>query len=105
MTFGGDVDKPMITIDHYMSFFATMMVVFGFAFELPLVIVVLGMLGIVSKKFLREKRRYFIVGMSVLAAVVTPPDAISMVMMLVPLLLLFEFSVLIVGFFEKKADS
>ncbi len=105
MTFGGDVDKPMITIDEYIGFFATMMIVFGFAFEMPLVIVILGMLGVVSKAFLRAKRRYFYVGMSVLAAIVTPPDAISMMMMLIPLVGLFEFSILIVGFFEKKEQA
>lgn len=105
MAFGGDTDKPMITIDHYLSFFVTMLLVFGFAFQLPLVIVLLGMLGVVSQQFLREKRRYFVVGMSVVAAIVTPPDAISMLMMLIPLLGLFEFSILIVGFFERKNQN
>ena len=105
MGFGGDIDKPMITIDEYIGFFATMMVVFGFAFEMPLVIVLLGMLGIVNKAFLKAKRRYFYVALSILAAIVTPPDAISMMMMLIPLLFLFEFSVLIVGWFEKPVEN
>lgn len=105
MTFGGDVDKPMITIDHYLSFFMTFLFVFGFAFELPLLIVILGMMGVVSQQFLREKRRYIIVGMSILAAIVTPPDVVSMILLLGPLCLLFEISILLVGFFEKKAAA
>lgn len=103
MAFGGETDKPMITIVDYMSFFVSMMVVFGFAFELPLVIVILGMLGVVNQQFLREKRRYLIVGMSVVAAIVTPPDVMSMLMMLVPLVILLEISIWLVGFFEKKS--
>ncbi|PWU17075.1 MAG: twin-arginine translocase subunit TatC [Bdellovibrio sp.] len=105
MTFGGDADKPMITIDHYLSFLTTFLVMFGMAFELPLVIVILGMMGIVSQEFLRSKRRYIIVILSIVSAIVTPPDVISMTIMLVPLYLLFEISVLIVGRFERQPEG
>lgn len=102
MTYGGDVDKPMITIDHYLSFVVTTALMFGLSFELPLVLVLLGMMGIVDQRFLREKRRYAIVTLAAIAAVITPPDLLSMVMMLVPMVFLYEISVVLVGFFEKK---
>lgn len=105
--FGGGTDKPMITIKDYFSFFTSMMMVFGFAFELPLVIVVLGAMGIVDQKFLREKRRIMIVVLAVISAIVTPPDAASMLMLLVPLIVLYEISILVVGMIgsrRKKAD-
>lgn len=102
MTFGGDIDKPMITIEAYLGFLTTFLFMFGFAFELPLVIVLLGMMGVVSQQLLREKRRYIIVVLAVASAIVTPPDIMSMILMLVPLYLLFEVSILIVGFFERK---
>lgn len=105
MTFGGDVDKPMITIDHYLSFFTTMLLVFGVAFELPMVVIILGMLGIVSQEFLRKNRRYAIVILTIASAILTPtPDAISLFTLLIPLYLLFEISIFFVGFFEKKSD-
>lgn len=100
--FGGSVDKPMITISEYLSFFISITLVFGLAFELPLVIVLLGAMGLVDQKFLREKRRYMIVGLSVVAAVVTPPDLMSMVMLLVPLCVLYEISILLVGVFARR---
>lgn len=103
MTFGGDVDKAMISIDQYMSFFTQMCLMFGVAFEMPLIIVILGMMGVISQSFLKNNRRYAIMFLSVIAAVITPPDIISMVMMLVPMIVLFEIGVFIVGTFEKKA--
>ncbi len=105
MNFGGPTDKPMITIDQYLSFFTLTTLMFGLAFELPLIIVILGMFGIVTKKFLQEKRRFAILILAVIAAVLTPPDLLSMLFMLVPLLILFEISILLVGFFEKKAQT
>lgn len=100
--FSGGADKPMITIKDYFSFFTTMMFVFGLAFELPLVIVLLGAIGIVDAKFLREKRRIMIVAMAVVSAIVTPPDAASMLMLLVPLVVLYEISILLVASIKKK---
>lgn len=105
MTFGGDIDKPMISIDQYMGFFTQMCLMFGVAFELPLVIVVLGMMGIVSQAFLRKNRRYAIMTIAVIAAVITPPDLLSMIMMLTPMWFLFEAAVIIVGVFEKKREA
>jgi sec-independent protein translocase protein TatC len=104
MTFGGDIDKPMITIDHYLSFFTQMCLMFGAAFEMPMVIILLGMLGIVSQKFLREKRRYAVMVLAVLSAVMAPPDLLSMILMLVPMMILYEIAVFFVGFFEKKRE-
>ena len=103
--FGSGVDKPMITIKEYFSFFTTMMVVFGFAFELPLVIVVLGAIGIVDAKFLREKRRIMIVVLAIVSAIVTPPDAASMMMLFVPLVILYEISILLVATMRKNKSG
>jgi len=102
MNYGGDIDKPMITIDHYMGFFTQICLVFGAAFEMPLVIIILGMLGVVSQEFLRAKRRFAIMTIAILSAIITPPDLLSMVLMLLPMVLLFEIAVFFVGFFEKK---
>lgn len=101
-SFGGSVDKPLITISEYMSFFATMTLVFGASFELPLILVALGVLGLVSSATLREKRRYAIVALATIAAVITPPDVLSMMMLLVPLAALYEISILVVRVVERK---
>lgn len=105
MSFGGDVDKPMISIDQYMGFFTQMCLMFGVAFELPLVLVVLGMMGLVSQSFLRRNRRYAVMIIAVIAAILTPPDILSMTMMLVPMWLLFEVAVVVVGVFERKRTA
>lgn len=104
MSFGGETDKPMISITEYLSFFIITSLAFGAAFELPVVIVILGMMGVVSQQFLREKRRYAIMLMAILCAVITPPDLLSMVLMLAPMWLLYEIAVILVGFFQKKQN-
>ncbi len=102
LNFAGGVDKPMITISEYVSFFMLISIIFGLAFEMPLVIVLLGMLGVVDAKMLREKRRIVIVVMAALAALFTPPDAVSMISLLCPLIVLYEISILIVATFAKR---
>jgi sec-independent protein translocase protein TatC len=98
---GGDVDKPMITIQEYLSFFTMTTLMFGAAFELPVVLMVLALVGVVDAPFLKSKRRYALVILAVVAAVLTPPDGLSMMMMLGPLYLLYESSIWLIHFLVK----
>lgn len=97
MSFGGDIDKPMISIESYLSFVAQICFVFGLSFELPLILVILGLLDIINKDFLKKQRRFAYLGLSVASAILTPqPDALSMLIMLIPMMLLYEVAILFV---------
>ncbi len=102
MNFGGDIDKPMITIDHYLGFFTQTSLIFGLAFEMPVIITFLGLVGAVSQAFLKKNRRYAVVIITATSAIVAPPDALSMILLMMPLILLYEISILTVGFFERR---
>ncbi len=81
-------------IDSYLSFVMSMFLAFGLTFEVPIVVVVLVRFGLVSLEKLREVRPYVIVGAFVVAAVVTPPDIMSQMLLAIPLCLLFEIGLL-----------
>jgi len=83
----------MITIDRYFGMAIPFVVGCGLVAELPLVVTILAALGIVTPQFLKRQRRYAIVIAAFLAAILTPPDAVSMMLMLGPLLLLYEISI------------
>ncbi|HEX4924313.1 MAG TPA: twin-arginine translocase subunit TatC [Bdellovibrionales bacterium] len=103
LQFGGEADRPMITIDNYLSFFVSTTLVFGVCFELPLILAILGMLGIIDQNFLRTKRRYAVVVLATVSAVITPPDLLSMLFLLVPMMILYEIGILVVGMLQPKA--
>ncbi len=105
MNFAGGTDTAMITISEYLSFFTTTTLVFGAAFEMPLILTLLGMMGVIDHHFLIKIRRYAIVVLAALSALVTPPDVISMFAMLVPLTLLYEVSILLVKTFSREESK
>jgi sec-independent protein translocase protein TatC len=89
-------------VSDYMSLVTTLLLAFGLCFQLPVVLTLLGMAGIVSSKALAVGRRYAIVGVFVVAAVVTPPDPISQTMLAVPIILLYEVSIWCVRLIERR---
>lgn len=103
--YGTDWLRPMISVGSYMSFFCVMILVFGIVFELPVVILFLTKLRIVSPPALRKNRKYVILAIFICAAVLTPPDIFTQVMMAIPLIILYEFSIIIsyICFNPKKS--
>jgi sec-independent protein translocase protein TatC len=102
MGFASDYVRPLPSMKEYLSFSAKLLFAFGIVFELPLFITFLAKLGIVNVELLRTKRKYAILLFFVFAAILTPPDVITQVMMAGPLILLYEVSILGAKIFGKK---
>jgi sec-independent protein translocase protein TatC len=93
---------PAPDIEQYLNFVMTMFLAFGVTFEVPVVVVVLVRFGIVSLEKLRDFRPYAIVGAFVVAAVVTPPDVTSQLMLALPMCLLYEVGLFVARFVGKR---
>jgi len=92
-----------ITIDNYLSFVATLTLGCGIVFELPIIVFILSKIGILTPQFMRASRRYAVVVILLLAAMITPtPDIITMLTVSFPMFLLYELSIVVAGRVHKK---
>jgi len=105
----GDASDASITllpkVGEYLSLMMTLVLAFGVAFQLPVVLTLLGRVGLITSDQLKSKRRYAVVGAFILAAVLTPPDVLSQMSLAVPLVLLYEGSIWSVRFVERKLKA
>lgn len=92
----------MTDIQAYLDFVLVIFLAFGLSFELPVALVILAMLGWVTPQQLRESRGYAIVGVFVLAAIITPPDVVSQLMLAIPMCLLYEVGIIAAGWITPR---
>lgn len=103
VSFSTDFLKPMISFREYLSFSLKLLLAFGLSFELPVLVYFLTKIGVVSSRLLRKQRRYAILLIFILSAILTPsPDAFTQILMALPLMVLYELGIFLAKFAEKK---
>lgn len=102
LSFQADALSPLITIDEYLSFATRLILAFGLIFEMPVVMLLLSLVGVVTSEGLRHYRRHALVAIAGVAALLTPADVGTMVIMMGPMILLYEASIWLVRFVERR---
>lgn len=102
---GEDLATPMLAIDKYVSFLFGFVLPFGLAFELPVALYITTKMGLTNYEMLAGKRKFVILAVVVIAAFLTPPDVVSQIMLSIPILILFEVSLLICRVVKTKAQA
>lgn len=102
--FSGDF-ATFITIESYLNFTLKFIFPFGLIFEMPIMVYLLSSTGLITGNKMRQARRYMIVGIFIIAAILTPPDVVSQVMLAVPMLVLYEISILIACYVGRKEKA
>ena len=100
--FATETIRPMPSMKEYLGFAAKLLLAFGIVFELPLVITFMAKLGLVTVPFLKRNRKYAILIFFAGAAILTPPDVVTQIMMALPLMLLYEISIIGARIFGRK---
>ena len=107
-TIGSNSNLPIqleAKVNEYLSLIMRLIFAFGISFQLPILLNLLARIGIVNSDYLKTRRRYVIVIIFAIAAILTPPDPITQVGLAIPLLLLYEISIFTVKFTEKKKQE
>lgn len=102
---GAEEIKRQFSLSYYSKFVIQLVVASGIVFQMPVLSFLLAKMGLITKRFLRKYWRFAVVISFILAAFITPPDPVSMMMMGIPLLLLYELSIFIVGISESKVEE
>ncbi len=105
LSFSSATLVPMITVSQYMNFVTTFVLSFGVVFEFPLLLVFLTKIGIATPEFLRQQRRYAVVFIFIVSAILTPPDVCSQCLMAIPLLLLYELGIIFAVMINRFSDA
>ncbi|MBW2248590.1 MAG: twin-arginine translocase subunit TatC [Deltaproteobacteria bacterium] len=100
--FASETIRPLPSMREYLGFASKLLLAFGVVFELPLIITLLAKLGMVSVSFLKKNRKYALLLFFIGAAILTPPDVVTQMMMALPLILLYEISIVGARIFGKK---
>jgi sec-independent protein translocase protein TatC len=105
LSFATDTIRPMPSMKEYLGFSSKFLLAFGVVFEMPLVITFLAKLGVVSVALLTRFRKYAILAIFIFAAILTPPDVVSQVLMAFPMILLYEIGILGARLFGRRATG
>lgn len=106
LNYGSQQIKPMLSLGNYISFTTKLILAFGFVFELPLVILFLTKLGLVTPAFLTKNRKYAVLIVVIVAAILTPPDVFTQILMAIPLIILYEAGILLSKLtYRKKKEE